>query len=115
MVRRLTRKILESDGYVVLEASGPGEAVRIAEQADQGGQKVDLLLTDMVMPQMTGRELARRLAAERPAMKVLYMSGYTEDAITRDGVLEPGVAFLSKPFLPDDLLRKVRETLDGVR
>jgi CheY-like chemotaxis protein len=73
---------------------------------------VDLLLTDLVMPGMSGRELARRLAAVRPSLKVLYMSGYPSDDIAHHGILEEGIAFLAKPFTPAVLLGKVREVLD---
>jgi FixJ family two-component response regulator len=81
--------------------------------ARQYGGEVRLLLTDVVMPGMSGRALAEQLVEAQPALKVLFMSGYTNDAILHHGVLEPGIAFLQKPFGPADLLRKVRAVLDG--
>jgi CheY-like chemotaxis protein len=109
VVRRLLRELLISNGYTLLEARHGLEALEIARNF-QG--KIDLLVTDMVMPQMSGRELAVQLGPERPEMKILFMSGYTEDAIARHGVLDPGTAFLEKPFTPDSLAQKVRELLD---
>ena len=108
IVRNLTRKVLETSGYRVLEANSPGAALRICEEY-QGA--IDLLLTDVVMPDMSGRELANRLAAMRPSMQVLYMSGYTEDAIIHHGVLQEGINFIQKPFSPGELAQKVREVL----
>ena len=79
---------------------------------EREGARVRLLVTDVVMPGMSGRELAEQLSAVRPTLRVLFMSGYTDDAISRHGILEEGVTFLQKPFTPDALSRKVRELLD---
>jgi two-component system cell cycle sensor histidine kinase/response regulator CckA len=108
-VRAVVREILEMSGYHVLEARHGAEALEISER-HQG--PIHIMVTDVVMPQMSGRELAQRLAPVRPDMKVLYMSGYTDDAIVRHGVLGAGMAFLSKPFTPDALAAKVREVLE---
>ncbi len=108
-VRGLTRMTLEAGGYRVLEASHGAEALRLAERH---AEPIHLLVTDVVMPGMSGRELADRLTASRPGLRVLYLSGYTDDAVVRNGVLEAGVAFLQKPFGVDALARKVREVLD---
>ncbi|HUG36162.1 MAG TPA: ATP-binding protein [Candidatus Limnocylindrales bacterium] len=108
-VREVVREILEMNGYHILEARHGLEALEIAQRYEG---PIPLIVTDVVMPQMSGRELAQRLALLRPEMRVLYMSGYTDDAIVRHGVLEAGTAFLSKPFTPDALAAKVRELLD---
>ena len=109
-VRAVVREILEMSGYAVLEARHGAEAIEISER-HRG--PIQLMVTDVVMPQMSGRELAQRLQPVRPDMRVLYMSGYTDDAIVRHGVLGEGMAFLSKPFTPDALALKVREVLDA--
>ena len=108
-VRALTRHVLQAAGYTVLEAADGAEAVRLAA-AHRG--RVHLLVTDVVMPGVGGRELAGRLAAGQPGLKVLYLSGYTDDAVVRHGVLEEHVHFLQKPFTPAALAHKVREVLD---
>ena len=110
-LRQLASLVLEELGYTVLEASNGREALRVVEK--RNGQGIDLLLTDVVMPQMGGKELADRIRAARPDTKVLFSSGYTEEAIVHHGVLNDGVAFLHKPYTPDILARKVREVLDG--
>ncbi|HEU5261858.1 MAG TPA: PAS domain S-box protein [Gemmatimonadales bacterium] len=111
-VRALARKGLEAYGYRVLDAPDGPTALDLAARHAGG---IDVLVTDVVMPGMSGRELAERLAPHRPEMKVLYTSGYTDDAMVRQGVLRSGVAFLQKPFVPETLARKVREVLDGRR
>jgi PAS domain S-box-containing protein len=109
-VRRLARIALEAQGYTVLEASGAAGAAQLAESHPGS---IHLLLTDVVMPGRSGREVADALRTHRPGVKVLYMSGYTDDAVVRHGVLEATNAFLQKPFTPLGLARKVREVLDG--
>jgi PAS domain S-box-containing protein len=109
-VRALARHVLAGCGYTVLEAHDGGEAVRIA-----GGHtgRIDLLVTDVVMPRMGGREVAARLATLQPGIKILFLSGYTDDAVVRHGILEAEVAFLHKPFSITSLAGKVREVLDS--
>jgi CheY-like chemotaxis protein len=109
-LRALAREFLEQRGYRVLEAGNGAEALQLA--AAHAGP-IHLLVTDMVMPGMRGRELADKLCASRPQMKVLYVSGYTDGSIVENGELGPGSAFLEKPFSSDALARKVRQVLNG--
>ncbi len=109
-VQRLTRKILERQGYQVLVASDGAEALELAEATEHA---IDLLVTDVIMPRMGGRELADRIATSHPEARILFVSGYSNQAISRQGILEPGFAFLEKPFTADSLADKVREVLDG--
>ncbi|MBM3980081.1 MAG: response regulator [Planctomycetes bacterium] len=109
-VRGLTRLALEGRGYAVLEAAHPAAAL---ERAERHPGPIHLLVTDVVMPGTGGRELARALCAARPGLKVLYVSGYTDDAVVRHGIVTATDAFLQKPFSPLALVRKVRAVLDG--
>jgi two-component system cell cycle sensor histidine kinase/response regulator CckA len=107
-VREMVRRVLAENGYLTLVARSPTEAIALSER-HRG--EIDLLLTDVVMPEMSGRDLAGELAPTQPAMQTLFMSGYTDDAIIHHGVLEDGIAFIEKPFTPRALVRKVREVL----
>jgi len=111
-VRVVTRGILTRSGYDVIEARNAGEALLHSE--GRAGT-IHLLLSDVVMPQLSGPELAKRLAKSRPDMRVLCMSGYTDDSIVRHGVLEAHIAYLQKPIIPEALTTKVREVLDAKR
>ncbi|TLY34911.1 MAG: response regulator [Nitrospirae bacterium] len=110
VVRNFIRQALRRKGYVVLEARHSREAFLICGQHEN---RIQLMITDVVMPGMSGRELAERLVSSHPTMKILYISGYTDDAVIRHGIISNEVAFLQKPFTPDNLARKVREVLDG--
>ena len=109
-VRGLARDVLVEGGYTVLVAATAEEAVRICEDHES---PISLLLSDVVMPKVSGPQLAQRLVDLRPELHVLYMSGYTDEAIVHHGVLEPGTAFIEKPFTPEGLCGKVRDVLDA--
>ncbi len=107
-LREMAREYLENVGYVVLEAASGAEALQKAKEFDG---PIHLLLTDVVMPEMSGPELARHMTALRPEIKIIFTSGYTNDAIARQGVLDPAVAFIQKPYRPKALARKIQEVL----
>jgi response regulator RpfG family c-di-GMP phosphodiesterase len=109
-VREVARRVLERQGYTLIETQRGKEALQLLAQ--QPG-RVNLLLTDVIMPELSGKELSKQATALSPSLKTLFMSGYTDETITHHGVLEPGVAFLQKPFSPMGLARKVRAVLDS--
>jgi signal transduction histidine kinase/CheY-like chemotaxis protein len=109
-LRTLIRRILQVNGYTVLEAHHGKHAIEVCQQHEG---PIHLLVTDVVMPEMSGTEAAGHLSVIRPDMKILFLSGYADEAIHRHGVLAPGAAFLPKPFTPNSLARKVREVLDA--
>ena len=109
MVRNLARRILARHGYRVIEAAAGQDACSLAEREQS---RVDLLLTDVVMPKMNGRELYERLRRQRPELKVLFMSGYAGDVMADRGILEPETRFMQKPFTAEMLLKAVRRALD---
>jgi CheY-like chemotaxis protein len=108
-IRGVIRRVLEEQGYPVLLAATPRLALELA--AGHEGP-IHLLLTDVVMPEMSGRQMAERLLRDWPGLPVLFMSGYTDDAIVHHGRLDPGTELLQKPFTPDTLLRRIRRVLD---
>jgi CheY-like chemotaxis protein len=108
VVRGLVREILERDGYTVVEAADPEQALAVSRD----DPAIDLLVTDVVMPRMSGPEIARALSAFRDDLKVLYMSGYSDAVVVKQGLLEPGTAFIQKPFRAQELTDKVRTLLE---
>ena len=108
-VRAFVRRCLEGFGYAVLDAGDPRDAIAIARNHASG---IDLVLTDIVLPEMSGRDLVDRLSAIRPSIRALYMSGYGVEEIVHHGMMEPGIKMLSKPFTREALARKVREVLE---
>ncbi len=109
-LRKMLRESLSHAGYLVLEASDGADAL---SKWDQQASSIDLLLTDVVMPLLNGRELAKHLTAVAPNMEVIYMSGYADDVLAYHGTLAPGTVLIQKPFSPTELLAKVREVLDA--
>ena len=109
LVRRLAQRTLQAKGYTILEACSGNEALSFAGQYQN---EIDLLLTDVVMPHMSGQELAEKLRTLYPQLKVLFMSGYTDDTMVRHGIQTAKIEFLNKPFLLNALTSKVREVLD---
>src|SRR5262249_7514599 len=110
MVRELTRSMLLSLGYTVLEAANPSLALALCQQVDV---RIDLLLSDVVMPQMRGSELWQKVRALRPEIRILFMSGYTWDVVVRHGVVEESVSFIQKPFTMAELGRVVEAAMRG--
>jgi DNA-binding response OmpR family regulator len=108
-LRELLCEILEGAGYTVLVADGGGKALQIA---DEYAGAIQLIVTDVIMPGLSGRHAAEAIKAARSEVEILFISGYTSEAIAKHGVLEAGARFLSKPFTTEDLLRKVRDVLD---
>jgi DNA-binding NtrC family response regulator len=107
-LRALAKRFLERQGYTVLVAADADEAIRLFDE----NPAIDVMLTDVVMPGISGPALAKLLVARRPDLKVIYMSGYGEEAVARQGILNPGIAFLHKPFTSESLGRKIIEVIE---
>ena len=107
-IRKLVRDTLEPLGYKILEASDGKEALEIFRRNEP---QIDMLLTDVIMPKMTGKKLAEILLVEKPGFKVLYMSGYTDNVIVHQGILDEDIEFINKPLVPSLLTKKIREVL----
>jgi CheY-like chemotaxis protein len=110
VILEVSREMLEHLGYSVLIAGAPGEAIRIAEA---NAAEIQLLIVDVVMPEMNGRDLAKRIGEIKPGLKCLFISGYTADVIAHHGILDPGINFIQKPFSTEKLAGKIREVLDS--
>jgi two-component system, cell cycle sensor histidine kinase and response regulator CckA len=110
-VRDVTREVLEMCGYTVVSAKNAAEAIRFFEEYEG---VIHLLVTDVVMPGMDGRELAKRLTERCPELRAIFISGYTDNAVVRNGFRDPNTVYLQKPFTLDSLARKVREVIDGI-
>jgi len=108
-IRKLLVRVLSQNGYSVLDAATPREAIKLCELH----RDIRLMLTDIIMPQMNGYELSKAVAALAPRMKVVFMSGYTDNALPRQDISEPGRVFLEKPLKVETVLRKIREVLEG--
>jgi DNA-binding NtrC family response regulator len=111
-ILKMTEKILKDLGYTVLSAASPLQAL---DAAKAYGDKIHLLITDMILPEMNGKDLARQIQSIYPAIKTLFMSGYTANVIAHHNVLEPGLCFLQKPFSIKDLAVKVGEALENTK
>ena len=111
-VRELTARILRQHGYKILTATNGEEALRVVQK--ERGDAIKLIITDIVMPRMGGKELALKINQLRPSLKILFMSGYTDNAIVQNEMLQTNAAFLQKPFTPEHIVRKVREILDSM-
>ena len=109
-LREMAQEYLESIGYTVIAAASGEKALQRAKDFEG---PIHLLLTDVVMPEMSGPELANRLALLRPGVKIIFTSGYADDAIARQGILDPRVAFIQKPYRPKALAKKIRQVLNG--
>jgi len=112
MVRNLAARLLREQGYTVLEAVDGEAALRLVQE--NGGEKINLLLTDAVMPKLGGKELNEKIKALFPRIRTIFISGYTDNAMVQQGMIDPGTAFVQKPFSPQALLSKVRQVLDKV-